>query len=122
MIDSEEAAQASGISTGHIQGVGIVVGHGSSASVGWPQPQAQLDLVTLLVEFLDLLKRHEESIEDASSVRESAIAVKSEAEKPSPKWGVVRGLLRGIAASVARVDALTEAVNNIQILVTHSFK
>jgi hypothetical protein len=122
MVDSEAAARARGISTGDIQGVGIVVGDGSSASVGWPQPQAQPELATLLDEFLDLLKCYQGSIEDVSSVRDSAIAVKSEIAEPSPKWGVVRGLLRGITASVARVDALTEAINNIQILVAHSFK
>lgn len=122
MVESEDAALASGISTGDIQGVGIVVGHGSSASVAWPQPQAQLELVTLLDKFLDELERYEGSISDASGVRESAIEVKSEIGKPSPKWGLVRGLLRGISASVKNVDSLLEAVKNIQALVSHGFK
>jgi hypothetical protein len=122
MIESEDGARSAGISTGDIRGVGIVVGHGSSASVAPAQPQAQLELVAMLDKFLDLLERCEASISDASSVRESAIEVKSEIGKPSPKWGLVRVLLRGISASVASVDSLVETVNNIQVLVSHSFK
>jgi|SRR5215831_3396709 len=108
---------ASGINVGDVHGTGIVIGHGSSASVN--QLPEQRDAAALLDEFIRLLARHEALVADAAGLRESAVAVKAELVEPSPRWQVVRGLLRGIGAGVAGVSVLAEAVNNIQALVSH---
>jgi hypothetical protein len=79
------------------------------------------DLAAMLEKFLDLLDLYKPFIEDPPSVRESAVAVRSEVKKPSPNWGLVRGLLRGIAAGVGGVAALTGAVTNIQNLILYTF-
>jgi hypothetical protein len=117
MKDQQDGSRTSNISTGDIHGTGIVIGHGSSASVN--QPPEQRDAAALLDEFIQLLARYGGSVADAASIRESAAAAKAELAEPSPRWQVVRGLLRGIAAGVAGVSVLAEAVNNIQALVAH---
>jgi hypothetical protein len=109
----------SDIRAGDVQGAGIVIGHGSSASVQQSLPPSQCEAIALLDEFLRLLASHESSVADASGIRESAVAARTEVGEPSPRWPVVRGLLRGIAAGVAGVSALTGAINNIQALVSH---
>src|SRR5450631_3137824 len=97
------------IHAGDVSGSGIVIGHGSSASVGPGLPPAQCDAIELLGQFIRLLDSFEDAVPDASDIHEAAAAAKTEAEKPSPRWGAVRGLLKGIAASVAGVSALTDA-------------
>jgi len=108
---------ASGINVGDVQGTGIVIGHRSSASVN--QLPEQRDAAALLDVFIQLLASHESSVADAAGVRQSAAAAKAELAERSPRWQMVRGLLRGIAAGVAGVSVLAEAVNNIQALVAH---
>lgn len=117
--EDRRPASASRINVGDVQGTGIVIGHGSSASVNLQQPAVQRDAAALLDEFIRLLANHESSVADAEDMRESAAAARAELAKPSPRWPIIRGLLRGIAAGVAGVSALAEAVNNIQTLVAH---
>jgi len=117
MKDQQDRSRASGINVGDVQGTGIVIGHGSSASVN--QLPEQRHAAALLDEFIQLLARYEGSVADAAGVRESVTAAKAELAEPSPRWQAVRGLLRGIAAGVAGVSVLAEAVNNIQALVAH---
>jgi hypothetical protein len=117
MKDQQDRSRTSNISVGDVHGTGIVIGHGSSASVN--QLTVQRDAATLLDEFIQLLARHESTVADAAGIGESAAAAKAELAEPSPRWPVVRGLLRGIAAGVAGVSVLAEAVNNIQALVAH---
>lgn len=107
------------IHAGDVSGSGIVIGHGSTASVGPGLPPAQRDAIELLSEFIRLLDSFEDAVPDAADIHEAAEAAKTEAEQPSPRWGAVRGLLKGIAASVAGVSALTDAIKNIQDLVAH---
>lgn len=109
-----------GITTGNVQGTGIVIGHGSRAS-GAPDQlsSAQHDAAAMLDEFIRLLDTHQSSVADAADIRESAAAARAELVEPSPRWHIVRGLLRGIAAGVTGVSALTEAINNIRALVEH---
>jgi hypothetical protein len=106
------------ISVGDVRGTGIIIGHGSSASVN--QLSAQSDAAELLDELIQLLARDEGSVADAAGIRESAEVVKAELMEPSPRWRVVRSLLRGIAAGVAGVSVLAEVVNSIQVLVAQS--
>jgi len=122
MISSDSDHTMSVISTGDIKGVGIAVGPGSSASVKLSQPAMPADLTTELDKFIRLLERYQNEMPDAPSVRESAMEVQSEIGRPSPRWAIVRTLVAGIKASVANVAALTEAINNIQILVGHTAK
>lgn len=107
------------IKTGDVQGVGIVIGDGSSVNVGQSLPLAQREVIETLDEFLDLLDSCTGSVPDALDVRQSAQAAKAEAEESSPRWGIVRGLLKGIAASVAGVASLTDAIRNVQDLIAH---
>jgi hypothetical protein len=119
MKDHEDRRPASGITVGDVQGTGIVIGHKSSASVELRQASPQRDAAALLDEFIRLLARHQSSVADAAGIRESAAAARAELAEPSPRWQVVRGLLRGISASVGGVSALAEAINRIQTLVAH---
>jgi hypothetical protein len=119
MKDHQDRRTASGINVGDVQGAGIVIGHRSSASVEMHQPSVQRDAAVLLDEFIQLLASYESSVADAAGIRESAAAARAEVAEPSPRWHVVRGLLKGIAAGVASVSALAEAVNNIQAIVAH---
>jgi hypothetical protein len=119
MKDHEDGRPASGITVGDVHGTGIVIGHKSTASVKLRQTSTQLDAVALLDEFIRLLARHQSSVADAAGIRESATAARAELEERSPRWRIVRGLLRGIAAGVAGVSALAEAINNVQALVAH---
>lgn len=119
MKDHQDRHPASSINVGDVQGTGIVIGHGSSASVNLDQTSVQRDAAVLLDEFIQLLASHESSVADAAGIHESAAAARAEVAEPSPRWQVVRGLLRGIAAGVASVSALAEAVNNIQALIAH---
>lgn len=119
-MSSEKAERLNaGIRTGDVRGSGIVIGHGSSASVGQTLPPAQHETIAMLEEFVRLLGSFENAVPDASDIREAAEAAKAETKRPSPRWGVVLGLLRGIAAGVAGVSALTDAIKNIQDLVVH---
>lgn len=115
--EDRHPASASPIHVGDVQGTGIVIGHGSSASVN--QSAVGRDAAALLDEFIRLLANHESCVADAEDIRESVAAARAELTEPSPRWPIIRGLLRGIAAGVAGVSALAEAVNNIQILVAH---
>jgi hypothetical protein len=104
------------------QGTGIVIGDGSSAVV-WHSPSPmQTELLRKLDDFMGLLARYEGSLEDASEVRESLMEAQREAAEPSPRWPVVRTLLRKIAVSVRRVATLTDAINGILEIVGHISK
>jgi hypothetical protein len=122
-IETGPVAKRSGSSSfniGNVQGTGIVIGDLSSASVKPHQPSAQRDAALLLDEFIQLLASYEDSVADAAGIRESATVARAELAKRSPRWQVVRGLLRGIAAGVAHVSVLAEAINNVQALVAIS--
>lgn len=119
MKDRDEGRQARTIKVGDVQGTGIVIGDGSSASINLPQSSVQRDAAAMLDEFIRLLETHQSSVADAPEIRESAAAARAELAEPSPRWPVVRGLLRGIAAGVAGVSALAGAINNIQALIVH---
>jgi hypothetical protein len=116
---NDEAKLAPGISVGNVRGTGIVIGHGSSAAVNQGLPREQYDAAKLLDEFLDLLQTHQNLVADAADVRQSVEVARAELADHSPRWHIVRVLLKGIAASVAGVSALAEAVNNIQTLISH---
>jgi hypothetical protein len=79
----------------------------------------QGDAAAMLDEFIRLLQIHQSSVADAADIRESAVAARAELAEPSPRWHIVRVLLRGIAAGVAGVSALAESINNIQALIAH---
>lgn len=107
------------INVGDVQGTGIVIGHQSSVAINPALPAVQRDAAAMLDEFIRLLETHQSSVADAPDIRESAAAARAELAKPSPKWPIVRGLLRGIAAGVAGVSALAGAIDNIQALIVH---
>lgn len=118
MNRSQNEHPGSGISTGNVQGMGIVIGHGSSSSIQ-AETAEQREAIAKLEEFLRLLTSYESSVPDASDIRETVQAAKAEAGMPSPRWQVVRGLLRGIAAGVTGVSALSDAINNVLASVAH---
>lgn len=98
---------------------GIAIGDGAHASVIQPQPHMRDELSALLDEFMHSLERYGDAIGDAERVRKSVLDARAEVARPSPKWQAVRQTLTRIAASVAGVAALTDAINNIQALVAH---
>jgi hypothetical protein len=119
MKDRGKNYRTSGISVGDIQGTGIVVGDGSSASVNLHQTSSQHEAATLLDEFIHLLQIHQDSVADSADILESAAAARAELVEPSPRWHIVKGLLKGVAAGVAGVSTLAEAINNIQTIIVH---
>lgn len=119
MTSKDDASSVSYNKIGDVTGTGIVIGDGSSSSVvigQWLSP-VQIELSRRLDEFMDLLAHHERSMDDAVGVRKSLMEAQREAGDPSPRWPIVRTLLRGIAASVNGVGVLTEAINNILVIV-----
>lgn len=119
MKDREERRPASSINVGDVRGTGIVIGNESSVSINLNQSLVQLNAAAMLDEFIRLLEIHQSSVADAPDIHESAVAARAELEEPSPRWHIVRGLLRGIAAGVVGVSTLAEAINNIQALIVH---
>ncbi len=97
--------------------VGIAIGEGASASVNQSSPPTQEELIGLLDEFIRSLGSYDDTLFNSHSIRESAIAARTEAARPSPRWRVIRRLLKGIAASVSGVATLTDAINNLEALV-----
>jgi hypothetical protein len=110
--------QGSRIKVGDIKGTGIVVGHGSSAVVA-QLPAAQIEAVELLDDIIRQLVLHHDSVPDPEGVLESAQDARSELAVPSPRWSVVRGLLRGVAAGVVGISALADAVDKVQAVIAH---
>ena len=110
--------QGSRIRVGDVKGTGIVIGHGSSAVVA-QLPAAQLEAVELLDQIIRQLELRHDSVADPEGVLESAQDARSELAEPSPRWSVVRGLLRGVAAGVAGISTLADAVEKVQALIAH---
>lgn len=110
--------QSSRIKVGDVKGTGIVIGHGSSAVVA-QLPAAQIEAGELLDEVIQQLELHRESVPDPEGLLESAQDARSELAEPSPRWSVVRGLLRGVAAGVVGISTLAEAVDKVQALIAH---
>jgi hypothetical protein len=119
MKDAKDGPPTSPITVGDINGTGIVVGHGSFASVDQRQSSVQRDAIAMLDEFIRLLEIHQSSVADAPDIRDSAAAARTEITNPTPRWGAVRSLLRGILASVTGVSALADAICKIQALIAH---
>lgn len=119
---SDEKRQAARINVGNIENsYGVAIGDDNVVKIGSSAaPPALSDLHAALERLLELLDSHKDAVEDAAGVRESVIEAKCEIEKPSPRLSIVRTLLAGIKASVAGVATLTEAINNIQVLVNHA--
>jgi len=109
--------QGSPIKVGDVQGTGIVIGHGSSAVI--QRPAALAETAELLDEIIRQLELHRDSITDPEGLLESAQDARSELAEPSPRWSVVRGLLRGVAAGVVGIATLTDAVDKVQALIAH---
>lgn len=119
MKDPKAKRPASGINVGDVHGTGIVIGNESSVSIETDRSTAQRDAAAMLDEFMRLLEVHQSSVADVADIRESAAVARAELAEPSPRWHVVRSLLRGAAAGVTGVSALTEAINNVQALIAH---
>ena len=110
--------QSSRIKVGDVKGTGIVIGHGSSAVVA-QLPAAQIEAAERLDEIIRQLESHRDSITDPEGLLESAQEARSELAEPSPRWSVVRGLLRGVAAGVVGISTLAGAVDKVQALIAH---
>lgn len=119
MNQNRHGPEHSDISTGDVSGTGIVIGHGSSSRVNIPDSDTQHEAVALLDKFMRLLDSYADSVPDAVGARESAVAARDEVEEPSPKWHVVRGLLKGIGPGIAGFAELTEIIDNLLKLVPH---
>jgi hypothetical protein len=96
---------------------GVAIGRNVSVSVNPPPSPAREELIALLSAFIQSLGSYENTLSNSLAIRKEAAAARAEAERPSPRWGVIRSSLKGIAASVASVAALTDAINNLQALV-----
>jgi predicted phosphoribosyltransferase len=119
MKDNGQQRRASRITVGDVQGTGIVIGNHSSVSVDLQQSRVQHDAAAMLDEFIRLLEVHQSSVADAAEIRESAAVARAELDSPSPRWHVVRTVLRGVSTGVTSVAALAEAVDKVQALIAH---
>jgi len=110
----------SNFNVGNIENsTGIVIGNESSVSVNQNVQSMHVEVITQLDEFIRSLGSYDNSLADAHDIRECAVAARAEAAETTPRWHVVSRLLKRIAASVASVAALTEAISNIQTLIAH---
>lgn len=117
---NHEEHDAQNITVGDIKGsMGVAIGRNVSVSVNQPSPATREELVTLLNTFIQSLGSYDNALSNSLAIREAAEAARAEAKRPSPRWRVIRGLLKGIAASVSSVAALTDAINNLEVLVAH---
>jgi Family of unknown function (DUF5955) len=108
------------IRVGNIENsTGIAIGDGARVEVNQSPTPNRGEVSALLDEFINLLDRYREALDDAEGVRQSAIEVRAEIARPSPKWQAVRRALASIATAVGGVAALTDAMNNIQALLAH---
>jgi|ERR1700751_4982355 hypothetical protein len=119
MKDYGQRRHASSIKVGDVQGTGIVIGNGSSVSIESQQSQVQRDAAAMLDEFIRLVEVHQSSVADAAGIREAAEVARAEVTGPSPRWNVIRAVLRGAATGVTSVSALAEAIDKIQALIAH---
>lgn len=122
MTDGQDMQQGSPITVGDIQGTGIAVGHGSFVSVTQQWPTARAEAAGLIDEMIRQLALHRDALADPEGVIESAEAARSEVAAPTPRWPVVRGLLRGVAAGVVGISTLADAVDKVQELIGHLIK
>ncbi|HEY3953105.1 MAG TPA: hypothetical protein VGM53_07005 [Streptosporangiaceae bacterium] len=102
----------------HIQNSpGVVIGDRSSAYVYAPGRSSQYDAVELLDNFIAALAQYHAVIDDPAAITESAELARTELERPSPRWHAVQSLLKGIAAGVTGVSALTDLISKILALI-----
>lgn len=118
-MSSKEKCGDSSIRVGNIQNSsGIAIGNGTHVTVNQPQSSTRDEVSALLEDFMRSLELYGDSLSDAKGVRELTAAASTEVALPSPKWHAVHRLLARIAGGVAGIAALTDAINNIQALVT----
>ena len=79
----------------------------------------QQEALAVLDVFIRKLDLYENSVGDVHRVRQDALGARMEIAEPVPKWERIRSLLRGVAASVAGVAALSDLVNNALSIVAH---
>ncbi len=102
-----------------IVGHGNVIGDNSSSRVNVHVTAPQQEALAALDEFIRKLDLYKNSVGDVHRVRQDALAARTEIAEPSPKRERIRSLLRGVAASVAGVAALSDLVNNVLSMVAH---
>lgn len=116
-----------------IVGNANVIGDNSSASVTGDNVSARAeiystthntgpqleDALVALDEFIYRLAFYQKSLQDAQRIREEALTARTEMTGSAPKWDKVRSILKGVAASVTGVAALTDLMNNVLSMVPH---
>jgi hypothetical protein len=100
----------------NVSGTGIVVANESTVSFQSPN-SAQ---TTAFEGFLELLDRHQTEVPDPAEIRGLVTALADETRKKKPKRQVVRSLFEKLAAGVAGVTVLADAVTKIEAAV-HPF-
>src|SRR5262249_6892200 len=116
-MSHEKHSSESHIRVGNIQNsIGVAIGNGARAEVNL-SPASQDDIRASLDDFIRLLGFYGDSLPDLPGVSKTATEARAEVARPSPKWQAVRRMLANIAAGVADVAALTDAINNVQSLV-----
>jgi hypothetical protein len=73
----------------------------------------------MLDQFIHLLQSHHDSVANSADILRTAETARDKLAEPSPRWHIVKGLLKRVAAAVAGVSALAEAINNIQTIILH---
>lgn len=118
-MPSQDSHEGPSITTGNIEGTGIVVGHHSSASVQQSAGAGRDDVVALLNKFLAEL--NEDGLPQGSqeSLRELAETARDLASEPTPKWHAVRSMVATIADHLPKASALTIIITNVQTLIGH---
>lgn len=120
MTRGSDSGSMSYFSVGDIIGSSdVVIGNNSAIVKGESLPQVRHELLSKLDQLMSLLDGHAGSVEDVAGLREALEEAESEVRKPSPRWSIVRALLRGFVAPVAGVAALTEVLNNVLEIVSH---
>ena len=110
---------------GKVAGTNVAIGGhahaGSTTKTTNYQLEARDQAVSELRRFISLLPDHEESIENPQIIRDNAKAAEQALTKKKLDRARIEKLVRKIAAGVAGVTALANAIGAVQTTVAHLF-
>ena len=98
--------------------MGVAIGTGARASVSSSRLNVRDEISAQLTRFTQQLTFYQDDMNNPGEVQQIAADALTEAARPEPRWPAVRQMLAVVGASIAGIAALTDAIYNIQQLVS----
>lgn len=118
-MNNDKSGGESHITVGDISSsMGVAIGPGAYAAVSSSQLEVKEQIRSQLASFAQKFAFYVDEVEDAQEVEQIAAEALAESARPEPRWRAVRRMLTAVGTSVAGIAALTEAIDNIQQLVS----